>query len=80
MKAHLHINKLGLWVRGLTGVFIIGLALKLLSVVFGSESDFANALGTIGLYTFILGAAGLMIIMIFHAIIRQGKDWTDMDK
>ncbi|SMO68482.1 hypothetical protein [Solitalea koreensis] len=80
MKAHLHISKIGLLVRGFTAVFIIGLAIKLFSVMLGSHNEFADKLGTIGLYIFIAGAAGLMLIMIFHAIIGQGKDWTDMDK
>ncbi|AFD05851.1 hypothetical protein [Solitalea canadensis] len=71
---HEHHSSLYWLVMIFTGLFILGIAIKILSFFFNANEGIGLAINNIGWYLFLPGAVGLLIMMLIHAIFRKNYE------
>ncbi|MCO4291966.1 hypothetical protein NF867_03710 [Solitalea sp. MAHUQ-68] len=74
MKTQAHHSPLYWLVMLFTGLFILGIVIKVFSFFFNPTEGFGATLITISWYAFLPGAAGLLILMLIHAIFQKELD------
>ncbi|POY35214.1 hypothetical protein C3K47_16690 [Solitalea longa] len=74
MKTDVHHSPLYWAVMLFTGLFIVGIVIKVFSFFFNPTIGFGAALTTISWYAFLPGAAGLLVLMLVHTIFHKELD------
>ncbi|UKJ08994.1 hypothetical protein [Solitalea lacus] len=71
MKTQSHHSPLYWLVVFFTGLFILGIMIKVVSFMINPKEGLGPVVDSIGWYLFLPGAAGLLILMLVHAIFQK---------